>query len=106
MWYDALMPQHLNQQIIDGAETAVEHARSVRRVHARRTKRHSPQRQIDLELALERLKEAMKPLKSEIGRFPYGPASEKAEANRQRIRDASALIQTERRKLWKMMPHG
>lgn len=70
--------------------------------HAKRTGKDSPQRKADIELALERLKEAMKPLKSEIGKFPYGPQTDQAEANRQIIRDASAAIQAQRRKLWKL----
>ena len=44
----------------------------------------------------------MKPLRSEIGRFPYGPQTDEAEANRERIRQASDALQRERRKLWKM----
>ena len=48
------------------------------------------------------LKRAMRPLRSEIGRFPYGPQTDEAEANREEIREASTAIQRERRKLWKM----
>jgi hypothetical protein len=44
----------------------------------------------------------MGPLRSEIGRFAYGPQTTLAERNRQAIRDASDKLQRERRKLWKM----
>lgn len=96
------MPEHLPEHIIDSACSAVDYARSVRAYHRRRTETNSPQRKTDITVALDRLRRAMKPLKSEIGRFPYGPQTTTAEANRQAIRDASAAIQRERRKLWKM----
>jgi hypothetical protein len=88
--------------VIENADAAVAYAQQVRQFHARRTSRKSAQRTADINVALARLKEAMAPLKREIGRFPYGPQTSIAEANRQRIRDASCAIQTERRKLWKM----
>lgn len=97
------MPAVLPQEAIDGADASVAFARQVRRFHAKRG-RTSPQRAEDIERALSRLREAMGPLRSEIGRFPYGPQTSVAEANRQKIREASAAIQRERRKLWKMQP--
>jgi hypothetical protein len=102
MWYDSVMPKELPKEAIDAALAAIEFAQLVRRQHRRRTGRDSAQRRTDIELALTRLKEAMGPLRSEIGRFPYGPQTTAAEANRDRIRDVSAAIQRERRKLWKM----
>jgi hypothetical protein len=96
------MPEKLPDSAIQTADAAVAYARQVRGYHARRTAKASPQRRTDIEVALKRLREAMAPLKSEIGRFPYGPQTDTAEANRERIRCASAAIQAERRKLWKM----
>jgi hypothetical protein len=97
------MPSVLPQQAVDDADAAIAFAAQVRKFHRRRTdKRQSQQRAADIESALERLKAAMGPLRSEIGRFPYGAQTNEAERNRQTIRDASAAIQRERRKLWKM----
>ena len=44
----------------------------------------------------------MKPIRSEIARFPYGPQTDTAEANREKLRNLSKQIQGERRRLWKM----
>ena len=103
-WYDSSMPTELPKDAIDAAEAAVLFARAVRRQHRRRTARNQDRRVKDIEAALARLREAMKPLKSEIGRFPYGPQTTIAEKNRDRIREASASLQVERRKLHKMLP--
>lgn len=97
------MPTKLPAKDMDYARLAVENARRVRSFHRRRTDKRSPQRKNDILVARDRLKEAMKPLKSEIGRFPYGPQTDAAEENRQAIRDMSNAIQSERRKLWKML---
>lgn len=96
------MPSELPKDAIENADAAVAFAQQVRKFHRRRTARKVEQRARDIELALQRLKDAMKPLRSEIGRFPYGPQTTIAEQNRERIRDASAALQRERRKLWKM----
>jgi hypothetical protein len=96
------MPNVLPKDDIDAADAAVAFAQQVRKFHRRRTGRTDPRRKEDIALARERLREAMAPLKSEIGRFAYGPQTAIAEQNRQAIRDASARIQTERRKLSKM----
>ena len=96
------MPSNLPEKQIEDAEAAVAFARQVRGFHARRTDRRSIQRAADITVALARLRDAMKPLRSEIGRFPYGPDTAVAEENRERIRSASEEIQRERRKLWKM----
>jgi hypothetical protein len=74
----------------------------VRKFHRRRTNRNSPQRETDIQIALGRLRDAMDPLRSAIGRFPYEPPTEPVFARQQRIRDVSAAVQRERRKLWKM----
>lgn len=102
MWYDSSMPAELPQRDIETADAAVAYAQQVRRYHRRRTKATSAQREADLDLALERLREAMGPVRSHIGKFPYGPQTDLAEENRQAIRDRSEAIQRERRKLWKM----
>jgi hypothetical protein len=96
------MPNVLPKDAIEQAEAAVAFAVQVRKYHARRTQKNSTQRGEDINRALDRLKDAMKPLRSEIGRFPYGPQNPVAEANRDKIRAASAALQTERRKLWKL----
>jgi hypothetical protein len=100
------MPAHLDPKVTHDAEAAIENAKRVRAAHARRSRRGSPRREQDINIALDRLKTAMKPLRSEIGRFPYGPDTEKAEQNRKIITDLSGDIQKERRKLWKMQKHG
>jgi hypothetical protein len=97
-----VMPKELPKDVIEQAEAAVAFAQQVRRLHRRRTDKSSLQRTQDIELAILRLKEAMAPLRSEIGRFPYGPQTDAAEANRERIREVSTAVQRERRKLWKM----
>jgi len=96
------MPAVLPRNAIDDADAAVIFARQVRKIHRRRTNKDSEQRAHDIDLALMRLREAMAPLRSEIGRFSYGPQTEIARANRASIRQASAEIQRERRKLFKM----
>lgn len=96
------MPNQLDPLVLKEAEAAVRFAQTVRERHRRRTERDNPTRASDIRVALSRLKRAMKPLRSEIGRFAHGPHNEVAQKNRQAIRDASASIQRERRKLWKM----
>lgn len=102
MWYDSFMPAQLPNDALRAADAAVTFAQQVRKRHRRRTDKQSPQRRKEIEVAIERLKKAMLPLRSEIGRFPYGPQTTIAESNRQRIRDASDALQRERRKLHKM----
>ena len=102
MWYDSSMPQVLPKQALEEAEAAVAFAQQMRRYHRRRSVT-SGSRTEELALARERLKEAMRPLRSEIGRFQYGPQNSTAARNRDLIREASRAIQAERRKLTKMM---
>lgn len=102
MWYDSLMPLELPVVAIANADAAISFARQVRKFHARRTERGSKQREADIEIALTRLRECMKPLRSAIGKFPYGPQTDIAESNRNAIREASQACQRERRKLHKM----
>lgn len=102
MWYDSSMSNDPIQEALKEAAAAVAYAQTVRQYHRRRTDKKSAQRSTDLHLALDRIAHAMKPLRSEIGRFPQGPQTEAAEAARQPIRDASQALQRERRKIWKM----
>lgn len=90
------------KEALKEADAAVAYAQKVREHHRRRTDKKSAQRAADLQLALDRIANAMKPLRSEIGRFPQGPQTEAAEIARQPIRDASQALQRERRKIWKM----
>lgn len=96
------MPAKLPKEAIEAADAAVVFAQQVRKHHRRRTNRSAEQRTRDIDTALGRLRDAMAPLRSEIGRFPYGPQTDQAEANREKIRAASDSLQRERRKLWKM----
>ena len=84
------------------AEAAIKNAQRVRATHRRRTGVGSAAREDDLAIGLERLAQAMKPIRSEIARFPYGPQTDTAEANREKLRGLSKSIQGERRRLWKM----
>src|ERR1044072_2687253 len=84
------------------ARLAVEAAREVRAHHRKRTERGNQQREDDLRLALERVKNAMKPLRSEIGRFSREAKTAAVLDRQEKIRAASASLQRERRKLWKM----
>jgi hypothetical protein len=97
------MPEKLPDNILESADRAIANAVRVREFHRRRTEKDSPQRKTDIVVARQRLKEAMAPIKSAIGKFPYGPQTDTAEKNRQAIRDRSLAIQSERRKLWKML---
>jgi len=96
------MPARIDRTAVSNAEAAVANAQRVRALHRRRTPIGSPAREDDLAIALERLAEAMKPIRSEIARFPYGPQTDRAERNRQKLRSLSRDIQGERRRLWKM----
>jgi hypothetical protein len=95
------METELDPQVIPEAEAAVRYAQQVREQHRRRTERGSTKREADIALALERLKDAMRPLRSAIGRMTY-PSSGISMETQDQIRVASDAIQRERRKLWKM----
>lgn len=84
------------------ADLAVQHAQEVRAYHRKRTERGDRQRETDIALALERVRLAMKPLRSEIGRFRHQESLPNLIERREKIRDASLALQRERRKLWKM----
>lgn len=90
---------------LDTARAAVRNAVNVRNHHKRRTRRGDEQRETDIAIALDRLKDAMKPLRRAIGQFPYDDDTEAAFEKRNEIRDLSAEIQGQRRRLWKMQLH-
>lgn len=103
MWYDSSMPQTERTEMLDEAVAAVRHAQRVRQTHRRRSDKSSKQRQRDIEMALTRLREAMKPIRSELGRFPTGsPDTPRHRKYRADVKEASAAVQRERRKLFKM----
>jgi hypothetical protein len=85
------------------ARAAAVFAEQVRKRHRRRTEVGSPQRATDIEAALRRLHDAMAPLRSEIARFSYEKASRIYGEDRDKIRDASKMLQRERMKLHKML---
>lgn len=98
------MPKKPDPDILAEADAAVKHAIRVRKTHARRTERKSKQRTRDIVMAIQRLHEAMRPLRSEIGRFSHGSQTEERRKTHERYREASAAIQGQRRRLWKMLP--
>lgn len=98
------MPSELPHADIEAAEAAIQFAKLVRKTHARRSHKTSARRIADIQIARQRLKETMRPLRTHIGQFPIGPQTEVAEANREHIRDVSLRMQAERRKLTKMSP--
>jgi hypothetical protein len=85
------------------AEHAIQNAQEVRAFHRKRSERDDRQRINDLTFALRRVKAAMTPLRSEIGRFPHQQRTDTVEARQNKIRNASKALQRERRKLWKML---
>lgn len=104
LWYDSLMAvKHPLEEDLAAVDAAVRHARSVRSFHRRRSIRGSKQREQDLHEARERLKKVMVPLRSFLGKAPYETQSDHHKAFTERVRLASKELQSERRKLWKMM---
>lgn len=91
------MKEHIKR-----ADDAVAFAQQVRAYHRRETPRGNPRREADIQIALDRIKEAMTPLRSLIARFPYLPQTTIASDGRKEIRAASLRLQRERRKLFKM----
>ena len=96
------MPTSLPDKELDRARRAIDNAQRVRSYHRRRSAKDSKQRQHDIEQALKRIREAMKPLRSIRGRFPYGPQTTAAEENRREIIAVMDQLKKERMKLWKM----
>jgi hypothetical protein len=94
---------YLLDEFLKEADLAVKNAQEVRAYHRKRTDRHDRQRQNDIRLAAERVKAAMKPLRSEIGKFARQLPTRDTIERQERIRAASLALQRERRKLWKMI---
>lgn len=88
--------------LIRDAHNAAQYAQSVRKAHGRRSKRGTKQREHDIRIALQRLQEAMQPLRRKIARIPYLPPGIDVAG----LHQASDAIQKERRKLWKMKGKG
>jgi hypothetical protein len=85
-------------KLVEDAEEAVKYAQTARNLHARKSKRGTPQREADIKAALDKLKKAMKPIRRRIARLPY--MNDESAAGE--LRKASQDIQRERRKLWKL----
>lgn len=97
------------QQALHTARLAASHARDVRAAYRKRVDRDDRQRQVDIQNALNRLKRAMEPIRSELARIPYklrenelAKAQEVLRRERAILLTASDGLQRERRKLWKM----
>lgn len=100
------MPEALSDDDIQTALAAVQFAVRVREYHARRTDKRSPQRAIDIDQALTKLKDAMRPIRSERARLAFKPATSQNEDYRLKLEACSESIQRERRKLWKLRDQG
>lgn len=85
--------------MLDSARQAVIFAQGARSLHRKRTNPSSRQRRTDVEAALKRLRQAMKPIRLYLLKMPYRKPLPEDDA----IRQASANLQRERRKLWKLL---
>jgi hypothetical protein len=100
------MPEPDLDTILLGAAAAVSYAQDVRAHHRKRTKRGASQREADLWIARNRLREAMEPVRSVIGRAQFDLMSATKAKQIEKARQASRDLQRERRKLWKMQVGG
>lgn len=107
MWYDPFMedlsPENEDsywEQRLLAVEAAVVYARKMRDHHARRTGKGAPGREADLASAMERIREAMAPVRSALGALPY--QDEPDDELEHDLREASKRLQAERRRIWKM----
>jgi hypothetical protein len=96
------MPEPTLDDILAQAASAVSYAQDVRSHHRKRTRRGNPQREADLQIALDRLRVVMDPLRSVIGRMQFEVPSKTLAKKYEAVRTASQDVQRERRKLWKM----
>lgn len=95
------------EEALKEAFAACRHAETTRTFHARRSEKGSKQRHEDLHAARERLRLAMVPLRSYLGRMQYKSSTASMLELSNRVRMASGAIQAERRKIWKMQtPEG
>ena len=88
--------------LIRDADDAVAFAEQIRKVHARRTAPGASQREADIRNGLDRLRDAMRPLRSALGSFPFEAQTDSAEMRRAGVSAASERVQSQRRKLTKM----
>lgn len=104
MWYDSFMAFEDLDTHLANAGAAADYAKDVRTAHRRRTSRSSPQRQADIQVALDRLRDAMKPLRRTLAQVTYKRRnlSHTQIEMLAAVSDASMELQRERRKLWKM----
>lgn len=93
------------KRLLKTAESAVAIAQQTRKKYARRAA-NSEKRTADIQSALDGLRDAMAPIRSEIGKYAYFQVNDESEDVRDMVRSASASIQAERRKLWKMSRVG
>ena len=92
----------ISTEQVERAEAAIAQAQRTRRYHARKTDKKSPQRKADIDIALDSLKSAMKPVRSALAKLPSRPQTATTEAEHELLRTLSSGLQRERRKLWKM----
>lgn len=102
MWYIVPMNGHPIELEIQKAEAAIRYAQDVRSHHRRRTNKGNPQREADLKSGVRRIKSAMKPLRSYLGRAQYEEQTAEHLEQVELVKEISQRLQTERRKLWKM----
>lgn len=96
------MDQHPLEPALKEALAAVRHAEDTRNLHAKRSRKGSPQREEDLRYARERLRLAMIPIRGYLGRAPFVRLTEYEVELWDRATQASEAIQGQRRRLWKM----
>lgn len=89
------------QEMVERAVFATQHARQVRELHAKRTTKGSKNRETDIQASLDRLRGAMRPIRSALGR-QKAPYDDRGVEHRALLLDVSDAMQRERRKLWKM----
>lgn len=81
---------------------AVQFAQDVRSVIRKKHPKGHRQREADLEIAQERVQEAMTPIRSRLCQMQYLKGTPAHEKEYKRLRKVSEALQSERRKLWKM----
>jgi hypothetical protein len=97
------MARRVTKAELQAAAAAADNAETVRQLHRRRTKRGDARREKDIELALDRITSAMRPLRAYLcGVAWLAHDSEGIRRQIESVRAASRRLQSERRKLWKM----
>jgi hypothetical protein len=87
----------------DSGLAAAAYAQQVRELHRKRSTKGSGNRETDIRVALQRIREAMRPIRSVLGTVRHPLPPEEAAVHRELLRISDAM-QRERRKLWKMRP--